>query len=538
MSADRSNSFFHFSESDGKLSVTFNPGFFDYEQMKQCEELRDHVSGRSVLVTGKSSVEAYFLIGYWMTLWGAAGISGENANGESFAVKLEDVLSARAKKWLRSYSKPDGQDWLEILPPDNSTGEWPADDLELNTLAELQPPASGSLRISGRGSVLMYLLLGISAAKAGIRDVFIVKPALPYDIHFSAGGKCEAVATNKESRQGVVIGILGDPNSGKSVFSHTFAMTVRYSMPNWFFSWIYDCDLASPTPEWYLKDCTGMTQKRADIKQKWSPELEQKAANDLGILRHNLDLTLADMPGGRRIDDETLDRIPSEGRAEMMAACDAFIVLCRQDCAESIFSAWKTALAQYHLEDRIIARLISNAPKDAFSVSPPALTEDGLFTATITGLDREKDFNEVVRAMKDGLGQLVRYISFIRVARVAQAACTQTARTGIDDTRCGAAVRSALTGRIFSAGQSSSCNQSAGMHAVMDVLSQAAMSGAPDVDVLAVACSKREGSIPCECCRQSMLEHTQRTGQDFAVVMVDSDIRFRVRHVSELQSGR
>ena len=441
------------------------------------------------------------------------------------------------KKWLNRYTDQKGQFWVEILSADNPTGKWSTEDLELDTPVAFKDAPSGALHLSGPGSVLMYLLLGISAGQAEIGDVFIVKPAIPYDIHFSADGRCEAVTSNKNSRQGVVIGVLGDPNSGKSVFSRNFAMTIRNSMPLWFSSWIYDCDLASPTPEWYLADSVAMAQKREIIKSHiWTAEMEQKVADDLSVLRHNLDLTLADMPGGKPSEDGPLgrNRIPSENRAAMMASCDAFIVLCRQDDAEEIFSAWKTALAQYHLEDRIIAKLISASPEKAFSISPLEITEDGLFTATITGLDRKKDFKDVVRKMTDRLGQLVQYISFIRVARVAQAACAQAFLTGIDGTRYGAAVRSTLTGRIFSAGQYSSFNHSTNMHAEMNALSQAAISGEPDVDVLAIACSKPEKAIPCGVCRQVMLEHAQRTGRDFAVVLVNSDIHFQIKRVSEL----
>ena len=67
--------------------------------------------------------------------------------------------------------------------------------------------------------------------------------------------------------------------------------------------------------------------------------------------------------------------------------------------------------------------MISSEPDGPFSIS--SVSDDGMFTAEISGLDRKKDFNDVLRKMKDGLGQLVQYISFVRVARVAEAACAQ-----------------------------------------------------------------------------------------------------------------
>ena len=47
-------------------------------------------------------------------------------------------------------------------------------------------------------------------------------------------------------------------------------MALESILPPKFTSWIYDCDLASPTPEWYLTDSDAMKQKRQNIKQKWT----------------------------------------------------------------------------------------------------------------------------------------------------------------------------------------------------------------------------------------------------------------------------
>ena len=410
-----SNEVFRCSESEGMLRIEFFHKYIYCSQLAELHSLRNIISGHKVEITGPSSTEAYFLAGYWLTLWGARSITGINAHEETFSIELDKTLPTTKKKWLCRYSDQNGQENLEILPSGNSTGKWSFDDLELNTLADLETPMSGSLHVSGSGSVLMYLLLGISSAKNGLKEVFITKPTIPYEIHISTEGQCEAVSCRKGFRNGFVIGILGDPNSGKSVFSRNFAKTIRKTMPQKFASWIYDCDLASPTPEWYLTDCDAMKQKRQNIKQKWTAELERKVVTDLGILRHNLDLTLADMPGGRRRDDGSLDRIPSSSRADMMAACDAFIILCRKDHAAEIFDAWKNALSEWNLEDRIIAKLISADPRKVFSISTVKISKNGLFTALISGLDRNKGPDEVILKMQVGLEGLIRDIASGRI---------------------------------------------------------------------------------------------------------------------------
>ena len=538
MIQENSNDFFRFHvAADGVCEIAINNVFLNFEQLSQGGDcLRGLARDRVFRITGRSSTEAYFCLGFWLTHWQVAELIGIGAKpgDEQLRFDLRKEQAVSPKKWLHCHVDAQGRNVAEICSADSENGRWSGEDLALGTPSQLFFSDSGSLHLTGSGSVWMYMQLGISAALAGIRDVFISKPLLPYEIHVTADGVCEACAVRQNSKDGVIVGILGDPNSGKSVFSRNFALTIRNVMPHWFTSWIYDCDLASPTPEWYLNDQEGTGEQRQNIKKKWTPELERKAAADLRILRHNLDLTLADMPGGKKCGEE-LDRIPSETRAAMMAQCDAFIVLCRQDRQQEIYDAWRLALSKYQLEDRIIARIVSADPEAGFAILSPLKTDcTGEFSATVSGLDRKKDRAAIVRVMRSGLLPLIKHLSYIRVARDAQAACTQPFLTGVRGTRYGAAARSALSGKVFTAGQYSSFNHSTNMHAEMNVLSFAANSGEPDVDVLAIACSKSEKAIPCGVCRQVMLEHAQRTSRDFDVVMATSDLRFRSAKVSEL----
>ena len=419
MSFEADNHFFTLEESGDDCQIRIKGNFLDFEHLSLCRELCEIAPNRTFRITGRSSIEAYFCLGFFLTHWKASCIIGIGAKqDEQLKIDhLQNNLFATSKKWLNCSINEQGENMAEILPADSQDGKWAEEDLEYEVPSKLLKTADGSLHLTGLGSVWMYLQLGISAALADIKDVFISKPQLPYEIHINSEGLCEAHTVKKDSKHGIVVGILGDPNSGKSVFSRNFAITIRHLMPNWFAPWIYDCDFASPTPEWYLSDCEATKEQRNASKRHWTPELEKKVANDLKVLRNNLDLTLADMPGGKRGDDQSLIRIPSQTRALMMKECDAFIVLCRQDHQDEIFNAWRQALSDYHLENRIVARIVSANPDGDFDVSPIQKNQDGQFSATIYGLSRDKDRTQIIRTMKEKLWPLVKYLSEINIAR-------------------------------------------------------------------------------------------------------------------------
>lgn len=419
MSIEADNHFFTLEKSGNDCRIIIKANFLDFEHLSLCRELREIALNRTFRITGRSSIEAYFCLGFLLANWGASCIIGVGAKQDE-QLKIDHLqhnLCATSKKWLNCHINEQGENMAEVRPADSQDGKWAAEDLEFDVPSKLLKTADNSLHLTGLGSVWMYLQLGISAALAGIKDVFISKPRLPYEIHINSEGLCEAHTVKKDSKHGIVVGILGDPNSGKSVFSRNFAITIRLLMPSWFATWIYDCDLASPTPDWYLNDSEATKEQRNAIKRPWTPELEEKAANDLKVLRNNLDLTLADMPGGRRVNDQSLIRIPSPTRALMMKECDAFIVLCRQDRQDEIFDAWRQALSDYHLENRIIARIVSANPEGDFDISSLQTNHEGQFFTTIYGLSRDKDRTQIIRTMEEKLSPLAMYLSKINSTR-------------------------------------------------------------------------------------------------------------------------
>ncbi len=521
--------------SDNRISIL--PG--SYEEFRA---MADRFRGRTVVVTGRGPIEGYFAIGYYATLAGAAGIVYEGANATPrFAMPAVNARPSD-KPWLH-IERQNGIVIATIEKSPRSDGKWTSEEVGYASPA-LLPATSQSVTFTGNGAVHMYLLLGVSAARAQFTDARVTKPAIPYAIRFTPERAGETVAL-ASGKNGVVVGVIGDPNSGKSVFSRAFYMALRASTPQWFQSWIYDCDLASPTPDWY---CTALIEDPDAIdaykalrnaqKVKWNADMEARCAADLGVLRTNLDLVIADLPGGRHPKDGEPyfepQRISGESRANMFRQCDAFVILCRKDRHDKILKGWIDALAEFGLQDRVVAVLDSSNPDENFSISPLVLDDDGILGGDIHGLNRERPAGETGQSLAGPVRPLVRVLAAIPVVNAARAATATAFLTGDKGTRYGAAVRSASTGRIFAAGQYSSFNHSTNIHAEMNALAMAAAAGEPDVDILAVASTSAVEAAPCGVCRQVILEHATRTGRDFDVALTTPGARPVIMPVSGL----
>lgn len=121
-----------------------------------------------------------------------------------------------------------------------------------------------------------------------------------------------------------------------------------------------------------------------------------------------------------------------------------------------------------------------------------------------------------------------------RLVAAALAAVTKAFLTQEGGVRYGAAVL-ASNGGIFASGQYSSFNHSTNVHAEQAALIAATMHGQADVLALAVASTGRDAfTRPCGVCRQVMLEHGNRTGRDFLVLMAAANGSFEESSVSGL----
>ncbi len=200
----------------------------------------------------------------------------------------------------------------------------------------------------------------------------------------------------------VVVGIIGDPNCGKSVFSlalNHYRGTIGCR------GWRLDGDGASPTPDWYLSSQAATPQAvdnaRENIKRAWSEDMENRIAERIRRLRLFFEVAIADLPGGDH--RQTPPRRVPPHREVMMREVDVFVLIQRADKPSE--SAWREALAPHGLDGRIAVVLCSQAPE-----GPPALEvstdRDGTWRGAIRGLDRKKKPEELVSAFRSGFDTL------------------------------------------------------------------------------------------------------------------------------------
>ena len=374
------------------------------------------VRGGSFTITGRNTVVAYFAAAYYLALWGAKEILCRLPNRKEYRLLSAPPPPAETKPWL-SVTRREG---VRILAnPDAVDGKWGESVLEnLYVPADLSPAPEGGKEISvtGRGPILMYAALGVAASCCG--NAFRLSiPASPFDFIFSRRGF--RIEHAPGSRNGRIIGILGDPNSGKSVFSRNFAEALKKVAPPDFTSWFKDCDKAAPTPDWYLVDSSPEsreTQIRKRIKVPWSEELEKKVRQELLLIKTRLDLLIADMPGGKHPKDpaerDKAERIPGDARAGMFRACDGFIVLCR-DGEDRIFDEWRKALAARGLDGRILARFDTylTGGEKHFSMTPVRRGADGLFRSEIRDLDRSVKSEQIIPVMTESSREFIRFFT-------------------------------------------------------------------------------------------------------------------------------
>ncbi len=397
--------------------IHFQPD--DYQALLSLQGL---VQGKEVVLTGIAPCEAYCAAGYYCQLFGANDIIYRNDSSSlppfSLLHASESSAGQRPLRWYQMLSHSHFDIATMQLPPTGTL--WPAEAL----LPFIVPPApakqSGKpLMVTGEGRVFQYAALGILAAQEGRPQVWVQKPTCTEQFYF---GKTQTgiMPMLTPDKHGLAVGILGDPNSGKSVFSLSFLAYLHILWAAQKTIWRWDCDLAAPTPEWYLAAMSSGNERlieqdsltRKGMKQKWTPALEKRVVQTISNLKENLDVVLADLPGGHhpnRQKGETFlpQRIPGESRAEMLKACDAYVVISRKD-QPHVFDAWRRELAHWNLENRIVGHFLSAEYDCPFSMNLVTQRNDGIFQAEINGLNRTNSIAENAQAMlgkMDSFGQ-------------------------------------------------------------------------------------------------------------------------------------
>lgn len=269
------------------------------------------------------------------------------------------------------------------------------------------------LILTNSGANWMYAALGVAAAAGGVETILLDLPTI--DSCYVPVGE-----NNLDKRYpkpvgtcgGIIVGVAGDPNSGKSILSFILATLLKGRGLK---SWCYDCDAASPTPNWYTnmvaedrnEDAKAL---RDPCKRPWTHEMECSVAEKLRNTRRELEITLADLPGGNHSISPP-ERIP-DGREVIIKEIDRFILLGRKD-DPGIREKWRGELDRLGLQNHIIAEIDSTAPEN--ELSAVLFCRNGLIHGDVTGLNRKAkssvEYPEIAKKLQEQLDPLLSCIT-------------------------------------------------------------------------------------------------------------------------------
>jgi hypothetical protein len=363
--------------------------------------------GRRVVVTGQGSVVLYAHVGAVAARNGASGITVKQAQGTithtPADVRGNRIALGRITRLDRGATVVG---WDLPRPPAKTRG--------LESLVSEIPMLVGTLDVvlAGRAPVGLYAAAAFAAVRDGVATVralsmidgvvvvhAVDRSRLGAAIVPVAGSDLARACGTSPTARGVALGVVGDPNCGKSVLSQAIDSARGVAGIR---GWRFDCDLAAPTAEWFL-ELVGQDrelearQLRDPGKLEWTPALEKAAADRLQVVKANAGLVVADLPGGRHYVDPPV-RIPST-RQGLFRTADHFVLLGRDSSGHE---AWRRELKTLGLTDRIYAEIVSRDPTGV----PEGAVElgiDGVWRGTFSGLDRSQRMIDLLAGLAPAL---------------------------------------------------------------------------------------------------------------------------------------
>ena len=274
-------------------------------------------------------------------------------------------------------------------------------------LAQLRPE---TLVLSGRAGVELYARAAWAAVDCGVRELLCwsARDGLILVFESDQAGGVRSLPRPQWlnrllplSARCVVLGVAGDPNLGKSLFSSVLDW---YGQQLGVECWRLDADGQSPTPPWYLWQTQAAPNMarglRNQHKRPWTPQMEASIADQIHRGRELFDVLIVDLPGGDHRTEPPL-RIPP-GRERLFLPLDVIVLLSRE--SDPLGDAWRDALRAHDCERKVAAMLVSREPHGA-----PSLTvsyETSPWGGVVTGLDRSRSTADLGRAYREALEQL------------------------------------------------------------------------------------------------------------------------------------
>lgn len=138
---------------------------------------------------------------------------------------------------------------------------------------------------------------------------------------------------------GKAIGVLGDPNTGKSVLTYLLYRDFVRKGVNVFRQ---EGDPASPTPPWYLET---VCRERADelrrqIKTGWCHTSAEWVRRSIEGLKRGFNIVLVDLGGGRPPKERVTDELK-----HILSTVDYVIILCQKG-DEKCRIGWRKELSE------------------------------------------------------------------------------------------------------------------------------------------------------------------------------------------------
>jgi len=175
---------------------------------------------------------------------------------------------------------------------------------------------------------------------------------------------------------GKVVGVIGDPNTGKSVLTYLLYNYYITNTDRRVFR--QEGDPSAPTSPWYLE--SGKHELRKKIKSPWDEKKVQWVVTSLKGLKKGFDIVFVDLGGGR----PPRQRVTPE-LEKILKEVDEAIILCPSENYEECRRGWKKELKEKAPHIDIKLECMSTLDDVEEIVTPTK--------CIIPGLDREEAKN-------------------------------------------------------------------------------------------------------------------------------------------------